>query len=239
RRGRHVLAIDVDPQPTLATTLGIVASGGGAATGVPTDLFDVAVASGPQLGMPASQIIEQYGIPGPDNVTLVIAHRLEHVEMHCNSATHAMVRGMLASLVAEQADVVLVDMEAGVEHFSRSGGTLAHAEVLLIMVEPFHKSLVTGGQVAALSAELAIPQRYVVANKVRHSADMTHITQFCDDNDLELIATIPWDTQVQDAEARGQAPIDYAPDSPGVAAARSLALSVLERVEAPAVATRS
>lgn len=230
RSGRRVTAIDVDPHPTLATTLGIPTGPDGVPAASP-DLFEVVAADGGSLRLPAAEIVARFGVPAPDDVTLLVAHRLEHVEMHCNSVTHAMVRSLLASLIAERDDVVLVDMEAGVEHFSRAGGTLAPADALLIVVEPFHKSMVTGAQVAALSAELGIPHRFVVANKVRNAADLVPVGEFCRDTGLEMIATIPWDVVLHEAEVQGRAPIDFAPTSPAVLAARDLATIVLERVE--------
>ena len=54
-------------------------------------------------------------------------------------------RSILAAAIEEEADVTLVDMEAGLEHLSRSGGTLAYADVLLVVMEPSRKSILTAG----------------------------------------------------------------------------------------------
>ncbi|MCA1682551.1 MAG: AAA family ATPase [Actinobacteria bacterium] len=226
-RGHRVTAFDVDPQPTLAMTLGIDLETADNAGGVPTDLFDLAVQGGPLTG---EQIVERYGLRGPDGIRLIIAHRIEHVEMHCNSSAHVTVRAMLKSLIGEADDVVVVDMEAGLEHFTR-GLTLADVDAMMILVEPFHKSILTGRQIALLADELGIKRRFAVANKVRNPDDMPPITEFCQDTGLELIGSIPWDTTLQDAELRAQAPFDYAPDAPGVRAARDLAATILERLQ--------
>lgn len=226
RRGHRVTAFDVDPQPTLAMTLGIDLQAAENVSGVPTDLFDLAVQDRQLTG---AEIVERYGLRGPDGIRLIIAHRIEHVEMHCNSSAHVTVRAMLKSLIGEADDVVIVDMEAGLEHFTR-GLTLADVDAMMILVEPFHKSIVTGSQIALLSDELGIRRRYAVANKVRNEGDMAPIEEFCERTGLELIGSIPWDTTLQDAETRGLAPIDFAPDAPGVVAARNLADAMLQRL---------
>lgn len=227
RRGHRVTAFDVDPQPTLAMTLGIDLDKAENVNGVPTDLFDLAVQDRRLTG---DEIVERYGIAGPDGIRLIIAHRIEHVEMHCNSSAHVTVRAMLKSMIGEADDIVVVDMEAGLEHFTR-GLTLADVDAMMVLVEPFHKSIVTGRQIAFLADELGIRGRFAVANKVRGPEDMPAVEEFCSDTGLELIGSIPWDTTVQDAEIEGLAPIDFAPDAPAVRAARELAVAVQQRLQ--------
>ena len=237
--GRHVTAIDVDPNPTLWATIGVDMAKAEAAETLPDDAFQrVVLPTGEAvlgLTVPVDEVIQKVGLSGPDGITLVVAGRVEHAARGCNCHTHAAVRAVLGAIADAPADVVMLDMEAGVEHFSRAGGTLKHADALLILVEPFYKSLVTARSVVVLSSELGIPVRYVVANKVRDDADLVAIDEFCEKHGLERIAVIPWDQNLQDAESKEKAPIDYAPDSPGVTAARKLAGTVLDLLGAPAV----
>lgn len=236
-QGRHVTAIDADPNPTLAMTIGIDSAAAEEASALPAGLLQPVTASdgstGFQLRMDVEEILSQVALTGPDGIRLVIAGRVEHAARGCMCGTHAAVRAILGAIVDAPADVVMVDMEAGIEHFSRSAGTLRYADCLLILVEPFYKSLVTARSVASLSAELGIPRRYVVANKVRGPGDQTAIDEFCTDSGLELIGNVPWDPTFQEAESRLTAPIDFAPDAPGVRAARALAGAVLDRLAVP------
>lgn len=71
-------------------------------------------------------------------------------------AGHSSVRSLLETTLEEHADVAVVDMEAGLEHLSRSGGTLAHVDVMLIVTEPTRKSLLTASRTAALAHELGV-----------------------------------------------------------------------------------
>ncbi|MGH7687497.1 MAG: AAA family ATPase [Candidatus Dormibacteria bacterium] len=230
--GHKVTALDVDPNPTLANTIGVTLAAAENAPTLPFDAFErVMLDSGGavlQLTIPVEQVLETVGLPGPDGINLVVAGRVEHAARGCNCATHAAVRAVLAAITEETPGVVLVDMEAGVEHFSRANGTLRYVDALMILVEPFYKSLVTACTVVSLSAELGITRRYVVANKVRNEGDMKAIEEFCNESGLELIATVPYDLAFQEAETRDAAPIDEAPDAPGVLAARALAHRILE-----------
>jgi CO dehydrogenase maturation factor len=236
RNGAGVTAIDADPNPTLAMTLGIDAAAAEEAPALPPGLLEMVRLEdgtmGYELTMPVAEIIDRIGLPGPDGITLVIAGRVEHAARGCMCGTHAAVRAILAAISEAPSDVVFLDMEAGVEHFSRASGTLRYADGLLILVEPFYKSLVTGRSVVSLSGELGIPRRYVVANKVRRPEDLDAVHEFCEETGLELIGEVPWDTRLQEAESAGLAPIDFVPDSPGVVAARRLAATVTERLGA-------
>ena len=95
---------------------------------------------------------------------------------------HATVRGFLGELVAKSPDAfdVVVDMEAGLEHFSR--GTGKHVSRFLAVVEPYYRSMETARSVADLAAELGIARsarsstRCVTkrtAKPLRHSARPT------------------------------------------------------------------
>lgn len=234
RQGRRVIAIDADPNPTLAMTVGIDSALAEDAAALPPGLLEpVRLADGSAgfaLRMEVAAILDQVGLPGPDGISLVIAGRVEHAARGCMCGTHAAVRAILGAISEAPADVVFVDMEAGVEHFSRAAGTLKYADALLILVEPFYKSLVTAKSVVGLSAELGIPRRYLIANKVRGAGDLAAIDEFATDSGLDLIGIVPWDTNLQEAESRHAAPIDFAPSSPGVVAACGLVRTVLELV---------
>lgn len=236
RSGRRVLAIDADPNPTLAMTLGIDESTASEASVLPRDLIAAEPGGGAwayRLTIPVGDIVRALGLSGPDGVTLLTAGRVEHAARGCMCGTHAVVRTILRALGPDDADIVLVDMEAGVEHLSRAGGTLAFADALVVLVEPFYKSHVTARSLAALSSELGIPLRLSVTNKSRGEADEEATRELCDATGLEQVGTIPFDPILQEAEARGVAPIDHDPNAPGVVAARRLAHVLVERVGGP------
>ena len=111
-------------------------------------------------------------------------------------------------------------MEAGLEHLKR--GTLEHADVLLVVVEPYFKSLEAAGRVAELARNLGVPRVVAVANKVQSARDETAIREFCATKDLQVAAIVPFDDDVAEAERQGRAPLDLAPDAAAVAAVREI-----------------
>ena len=118
-------------------------------------------------------------------------------------------------------------MEAGLEHLKR--GTLEHADTLLIVVEPYFKSLDAAGRIVELARNLGVPTVYAVANKVQSARDEAAIRGFCATKDLPVLAVVPLDDDVSEAERQGRAPIDFAPGAAAVAAVRDVAGGVLAR----------
>ena len=129
--------------------------------------------------------------------------RIDQAGAGCSCADHYMVRSLLGAAIDECADVTLVDMEAGLEHLSRSGGTLAYADVLLMVMEPTHKSVMTAGRTVPLARELGIPRIYGVGNKARGEADIELFQKLSVEYGVPLATVVPWDADVQVCDRRG------------------------------------
>ena len=134
-------------------------------------------------------------------------------------------RGVLGGLVAETSRSAVVDLEAGLEHLSR--GTARSVDTLLVIAEPYFKSLETARRSSALARDLGIPGIRMVANKVRSSRDEDAMREFAGRHDLHVAAVIPYDQAVVAADERGIALIDHDPDAPSVTAIRRLASGLL------------
>jgi CO dehydrogenase maturation factor len=120
---------------------------------------------------------------------------------------------------------MVTDMEAGLEHLSRA--TTRNSDVMLIVAEPYYKSLETAARVHAMTAELGIPRAYLVANKVRTENEAVALEAFCRQRELPVIATIPYDETVLEASLLGCAPLDLGVESAAVTAVRALAGKLL------------
>ena len=112
-------------------------------------------------------------------------------------------RSLLGAAIEEEADVTLVDMEAGLEHLSRSGGTLAYADVLLIVMEPSRKSILTGARTVALAEELGIPRTYGVGNKARLPEDAEFFFTVAAEYGVPLAGIVPQDADVVESDRLG------------------------------------
>ena len=105
-----------------------------------------------------------------------------------------------------------MDMEASIEHLSR--GTLRHVDALLVVLEPYYRSMETAGRIVPLARDLGLQRLYGVANKIRNGQDQEAVEAYCRKHGLELAASVPFDENVVEADRAGRAVIDYDVSSP-------------------------
>lgn len=217
RRGRRVLCIDADSNPNLVVAL--AGSAGVAPDALPTDLvsrrFD-----GPALTASVDELLQRHTTAGPDGVHLALMGMPAHAEEGCMCAAHATVSGTLADLGLHPDVLTLVDMEASPEHFSR--GTARHVDRLLLVAEPYYRSLETTRRMAELARELPIGHVGVVANKLRDEQDHDALVAFCARHGLSLDGAVPWDDSVLDADRDQRPLLDAAPAAPATRAIERL-----------------
>ncbi len=132
-------------------------------------------------------------------------------------------RGLLGELATgtNGETMTITDMEASIEHMSRA--TVRHVDAMLLITEPYFRSLETVGRIAPLARELGIEHVWAVANKVRSPRDEAIIRSYCAEHGVELGAVVPWDEAIQEADREGRALMDYAPNSPAVVAVEGIA----------------
>jgi CO dehydrogenase maturation factor len=231
RDNQRVLALDGDSNPNLAHTLGIPRTQIEQLPAVPMGLTewreDANGKAYVHLRQPVAQFIADYGIPAPDGVQLILTGEVEKASAGCRCEAHAVARGITGQLVTE-ADVAVLDMEAGLENLGR--GTTENVDVLLIVTEPYYRSLEAASRIRDLAAQLNLPHIFTLANRVRTPQDESAIQEYCHKHDLNLIATIPFDETITTAEMEGQTVLDMAPYSPAVQAVSGLIHILRERV---------
>ncbi|TQM11088.1 AAA family ATPase [Pseudonocardia kunmingensis] len=204
RAGRRVVAIDADSNPNLAAALG-VREQAATADWLPETLVSRKL-TGPALVVPVDKILERYAVAGPDGVRLLLMGMPEHAEQGCLCGGHATVSALLSDLGADPEVVAVVDMEASPEHLSR--GTARHADLLLLVAEPYFRSLESVRRQAVLAAELPIGRVEVVANKIRRPEDAEAIADFCDRHGLRMVGEVPWSDAVTVADGRATPLVD-------------------------------
>jgi len=145
---------------------------------------------------------------------------------------------MLGDILSEGHKLTIADMEAGLEHLSRSDGTLRHVDALLVVVEPYRKALETVRRTVRLAHQLGIPRIYGVGSKVRDDEDAERIAAFADEVGLTVLATVPFDEAVSVADREGLAVLDTAEDAPAVQAVGHLLDALEDALEAGPVPAR-
>jgi CO dehydrogenase maturation factor len=218
RTGRSVLAIDSDPLPGMAFSLGL-----------PHDdapLPDEAIEDRPEdeegpryrlrAGLSAVDAVERYAATAPDGVRFLQFGKVR-TDPRALFRSQFAFRQIIRDLPVDRWDLV-GDLPGGTRQpFTGWGG---YADTFLVVVEPMAKSLLSARRLARLASSGDHPVRVVaVANKVMEPADIEHVARR---TGLEVIGAVPLDPVFAAAERAGKAPLDAAPESAGVQAVSSL-----------------
>ncbi len=122
----------------------------------------------------------------------------------CVCPEHVVLKCILSALVFRKDDVVIMDMEAGLEHLGR--GTASMMDEFIVVVEPGARSIQTYEKVKQLAADLGIYKVSVVANKIRSESDEEFIRERIPED--ALLGFIHFNEEVIDADRNGLSPYD-------------------------------
>lgn len=210
-RGRKVVAIDADPDANLASALGIAPERAAAITPI-AKMKDLAKertgASGgygslfilnPQVDdLPAQFVVEHRG------VRLLVMGTVDHGGSGCVCPEHTLVRALMKHLLVERGEVVILDMEAGIEHLGRA--TAESVDLLIVVVEPGQRAVQTARQIERLAADIGIPAIAYVASKVAGDADRAFLASALPAG--RLLGTLSLDGAIRDADRQGLSPYE-------------------------------
>ena len=90
-------------------------------------------------------------------------------------------------------------MEAGLEHLSWAGGTLRYVDLLLVVVQPTSKVMMTADRTHKLALELGIERIAFIGNRATGPADVERMEAFAAERGCELLIAIPEDSAVPEA----------------------------------------
>jgi CO dehydrogenase maturation factor len=210
-RGLKTMAIDADSSPNLALTLGL--STEEARKIVPLtenkELVDSKTSTGYSgvynLNFSVDDIIRDYSVNTPLGVNLIVMGTVKAMGSGCMCAPNAVVRALLRHLMVERNEAVVLDLEAGVEHIGR--GTAKAVDTLLIVADSNLKSLEIARHIHEMSAAAEMKNVYLVGNRVMNQPQEDAIRSFAQKNDLELLALVPFDQKVIEADMLGETPL--------------------------------
>ncbi|MHA1143271.1 MAG: nucleotide-binding protein [Candidatus Helarchaeota archaeon] len=222
-----VLAIDADPAMNLYTSLGISKEEFEKfkpiseqtklieeRAGLPGGMF--------RLNPKVDDIPEMFKMEGPDGIRLIKIGTVEKGEGGCMCPANAFIKALLAHLVLDVKDIVIMDMVAGIEHLGR--GTTKHVDMVIIVVEPGSRSVQLAKRIKELALELKVlPERiFLVGNKVAGEVEANFIKKMAKSLDLEVLGIIPYSHELVEADLNGVAPIDFNPDADYMKAIREI-----------------
>ncbi len=208
--GKKVLAIDADPDANLAAALGIdkadritpiaemkemIHERTGAQPGSMGGFFKL----NPQVDdLPDALSVKK------DNIKLMRLGSVKKGGGGCLCPESTLLKALVMHIVLARDEVVVMDMEAGIEHLGRA--TASAVDKLIVVVEPGRRSIDTAEHIRRLASEIKLDQLFIVGNKVRSEKDETFLRKHL--ADFEILGFLPYADALIEADLEGQSPYD-------------------------------
>ncbi|HIT34074.1 MAG TPA: AAA family ATPase [Candidatus Faecousia intestinigallinarum] len=211
--GRTVLAADVDPDANLGLALGLRQEEVDSIVPISKMRTLVEERTGAneankffKLNPYVADIPEKYS-RDINGVKLLVMGTVDVGGSGCVCPEHVMLKAILSNLTYRKNDVVIMDMEAGLEHLGR--GTASNMDQFIVVIEPGARSVQTYRNVKRLAADLGVKQVRVVANKIRTEQDEAFVRASIPAEDL--LGCIHFNPEVMEADQKGLSPYDCSP----------------------------
>ncbi len=210
--GRRVVAVDADPDANLAQALGVSQ----AEIDKIKPIAEMAELIEERTGAKAGTIGGMFKLnPKVDDLPDSLGHRINGITLlvmgkakvaasGCYCPESSLLRRLLKHLVVERDEVVVVDMEAGIEHLTR--GTAEGVDAFIVVVEPGQRSVQTANTVKELAKGLGVKEVFVVANKVRNEGDVTFLKDHI--RGMEFLGALNFNQSVMNADVGGVSPYE-------------------------------
>jgi CO dehydrogenase maturation factor len=208
--GKKVIAVDADPDANLAAAFGISRSEMAKIKPIAEMTWLVEERTGARPGSSGGifklnprvdDIPAEYGYRF-DNITLLITGKSKEAASGCYCPENVFLKRLLKHLIAERDEVVIVDMEAGIEHLTR--GTAEAVDAFIVIVEPGQRSIQT-------ARGLGVKEVMAVANKVRTAEDLDFIKTSI--GGMKLIGAISFNNSIMEADIKGISPYKNSPET--------------------------
>jgi len=209
--GNRVIAVDADPDANLASILGYQHPGDivpivemksliEERTGAKPGGFGGYFKLNPRVDDIPDRFVVEY-----NGLKLLVMGKVREPAGGCMCPENVFLKELTAHLVLYRDEILIMDMEAGIEHLGR--GTAKNMDAFLVVVEPSGQSLESGKRIIELAEKLGIPDISVVLNKVASEEDIGYIKRSLPD--IPIAGIIPFSIAVAKA-SRGEIPIEIA-----------------------------
>ncbi len=215
-KGKRVFAIDADPVSNLASALGVsedppitpiielrdlIAERTGAKPGQYGGMFKL----NPEVGDLPDRFSRER-----DGVRLLVTGTIDEGGSGCFCPESAVLRSLMQHLILYRDDIVVMDMEAGVEHIGRA--TTKAVDRLIIVVDPGGRSQVAAQRIRRLATDIGIKRISIVANRVRGSEDRGLVEKNL--SDFDILGILPVDDEIATADREARRPYESLSDVP-------------------------
>ena len=202
KAGYLVLAIDADPDSNLAASLGFPHADEIIPISEMSELIEE------RTGAKSGQIAPYYKLnPKVDDlpegysakhggIRLMVMGRVKKGGAGCYCPEGSLLQALLAHLLIARNEVVILDMEAGIEHLGRA--TAKAVDKLVMVVEPGRRSVETAQRISKLAHDIGLQNLAVVGNKIRSQSERDFLIASL--AGFEILGFIPYDQAVVDAD---------------------------------------
>jgi CO dehydrogenase maturation factor len=210
--GRKVLAIDADPDSNLASAIGLPKEALAKLSPIAsmTSLIEERTGakkgtSGPmfKLNPKVDDLPDEMGV-SYKGVKLLLLGCIPQGGGGCFCAENVLLKNLVRHLLVQREEVLIIDMEAGLEHLGR--GSTGYVDALIIVVEPGQRSIGTAKQIKKLGEDLKIKKIMVVGNKVSSDGDRRIIEENL--SDFPILGHMSFNPMVLQADREGRSPYD-------------------------------
>jgi CO dehydrogenase maturation factor len=211
--GYSVLAIDADPNSNLAATLGISNPDDIIPISEMSALIEERTGAKPgksggffKLNPKVDDLPEKYAFKY-NGIRLMVMGRIKQGGTGCYCPENALLKALVTHLLLGRDEVVIMDMEAGVEHLGRA--TARAVDRLIVVVEPGRRSIETARRIKKLAEEIDIHNIAAVGSKVRSQSERDFLTSSLPD--FEFLGFLPYDQAIVDADLAGRPLFEASP----------------------------
>jgi CO dehydrogenase maturation factor len=208
RDGYSVLAVDADPDANLASAIGISPKEASSILPISKQRQLIQERTGAKpmqfgqlfkINPTVNDIPENFCIKH-DNIKLLVMGAVQKGGSGCACPENVLLRSLLSEIILNRDEVVIVDMEAGIEHLGRS--TSQAIDKMLIVVEPGSRSVSTAKTILRLAGDIGIDSFGIIGNKIQDTRQKEWIQgQF---PDFQIFGMIPYNSIVLESDLREQ-----------------------------------
>lgn len=211
-KGYKVLAVDADPDANLASALGLPEAMAGEITPLSAmkELVEERTGAKPgvfgnffKLNPRVDDIPDRFSVES-HSVKLIVMGAVERGGGGCICPESALLRNLMRHLLVERGEVVVMDMEAGIEHLGR--GTAEAVNALIVVVEPGQRSIQTARFIKKLAEDIGIKRIFLVGNKVRNEAEANYLKKSLPD--IPYLGSVNESAKVRRADLDGKSPYE-------------------------------
>jgi CO dehydrogenase maturation factor len=99
------------------------------------------------------------------NIKLLVMGGVRKGGAGCACPESVLLKNLLSEVILTRGEAVIVDMEAGIEHLGRA--TAESIDMMLIIVEPGSRSIVTAAKIITMGEEIGIRHFRIICNKIQ------------------------------------------------------------------------